>query len=209
MLISSLGIALNTKLVPPATKVKTVNHTAIFFQKKERFKIKLHQVIHEISDYFEQIRHSFLLTELMLNLYLIESYNKIYLFESMKPTILYVDDEIINLELFKINFEGNYEVIAADSGAKALSILKKNKDIPVIVSDLKMPGMNGMELIAEIKNKYPGKVCIMLTAFADTDVMMRAINEELIFRYMLKPWNRDELIKTIDLAIDRNEKGLG
>ncbi len=126
----------------------------------------------------------------------------------MKQKLLYVDDEHINLELFRINFEGHYEIIISDSGMNALNILKKQKDINVIVSDLKMPVMNGMELIAEIKKKDPRKVCIMLTAFADTDVMMRAINEELIFRYMLKPWNRNELIKTINLAFDRYEEDL-
>lgn len=125
----------------------------------------------------------------------------------MKEKILYVDDEDINLELFKINFENHFEVLTAESGKDALKILKENNDIGVIYSDLKMPVMNGFELISQIKKQSPEKICIMLTAFADTDVMMKAINDELIFRYLLKPWKTDEIIKTTQLAIEKYKNG--
>jgi two-component system sensor histidine kinase/response regulator len=122
----------------------------------------------------------------------------------MKESILYVDDELINLELFRINFEDDYNVITAESGNEALSILASNY-IPVIVSDLKMPGMNGLELISKIKGQSPEKICIMLTAYAETDVMLKAVNEELIFRYLLKPWRKTELMQVIHNAFEKSQ----
>jgi response regulator RpfG family c-di-GMP phosphodiesterase len=122
----------------------------------------------------------------------------------MKKSVLYVDDEEINLELFRINFENDFNVITALSGAEALQILKTSREnIPVIISDLKMPGMTGLEMIAKIKLQTPAKVCIMLTAYADTEVMMMAINQELIYRYMLKPWRKPELFKTLNHAFEK------
>ncbi|MBN1117739.1 MAG: response regulator [Bacteroidales bacterium] len=123
----------------------------------------------------------------------------------MKPKILYVDDEIINLELFKINFEEDYQVITAESGFEALKIVEKSSDLSIIISDLKMPGMNGLEFISKAKEHDPMYICIMLTAFAESDIMMKAINEELIYRYLLKPWNREELHKIIQVAFKKYE----
>ena len=123
----------------------------------------------------------------------------------MKHSVLYVDDETINLELFKLNFEDEYDILTAESGEEALKKLQITDNVKVIISDLKMPGMNGLELISKIKDLSPEKVCIMLTAFADTDVMMKAINEELIYRYILKPWKRNDLYQTINNALEKYE----
>lgn len=114
--------------------------------------------------------------------------------------ILYVDDEYVNLELFKINFEFDFEVFIADSARKGLEILHDSKDIDVIISDLKMPEMDGIEFIEKIKQEDPNKICILLTAFVESDVMLKAINEELIFRYVIKPWNKDDLKDIIEKA---------
>ncbi|MBN2486159.1 MAG: response regulator [Bacteroidales bacterium] len=124
----------------------------------------------------------------------------------MKRSVMYVDDEAINLELFRLNFEDDFNVITAESGEEALTKLRTEHDLIVIISDLKMPGMDGLELISKIKSSSPDKICIMLTAYVETDVMMKAINEELIFRYMLKPWKRSELDRTINDAFERHSK---
>jgi response regulator RpfG family c-di-GMP phosphodiesterase len=123
----------------------------------------------------------------------------------MKKSILYVDDEIINLELFKLNFEDDYTILLAESGDEALQKLANSHEIVVIISDLKMPGMNGLELISKIKNEDPNKICILLTAYTEIDVMMKAINEELIYKYLLKPWKRNELMQIINAAFDKYE----
>lgn len=116
--------------------------------------------------------------------------------------ILYVDDEHINLELFKINFRNDYHVLTADSAQKGLELIS-NDSINVIVSDLKMPGMNGLEFIEKIKQYSPEKVCILLTAYVEPNVMLKAINEELIFRFATKPWLKSSLTKIIELAFSK------
>lgn len=123
----------------------------------------------------------------------------------MNRKVLYVDDEVINLELFKINFRNEFEIFTADSAQKGLEILK-DEQIDVIISDLKMPHMNGIDLIERIKKENPEKICILLTAFMESDVMLRAINEELVYRYIMKPWKKDELREIIDSAFKRIEK---
>jgi len=123
----------------------------------------------------------------------------------MEKKVLYVDDEVINLELFKINFRNDFTIIVADSAQKGLDILK-NEDINVIISDLKMPHMNGIDFIERIKHENPEKVCILLTAFMESEVMLRAINEELVYRYIMKPWKKDELREIIESAFKRLEK---
>lgn len=116
--------------------------------------------------------------------------------------ILYVDDEQINLELFKINFRNEFDVRIANSALKGLEILQE-EEINVVISDLKMPQMNGLEFIEKIKSDNPSKVCILLTAFMESDVMLKAINNELIFRYIMKPWRKEELKQIIDLALSK------
>lgn len=123
----------------------------------------------------------------------------------MNKRVLYVDDEVINLELFKINFRNEFEIFTADSAQKGLEILK-DEEIGVIITDLKMPQMNGIELIERIKKENPEKICILLTAFMETDVMLKAINEELVYRYIMKPWKKDELLEIINSAFKRFEK---
>jgi len=119
------------------------------------------------------------------------------------PRILYVDDEEINLELFQLTFKNELEVITALSAKDGLEILSLNPDIRVIISDLKMPYMNGLNFIKEVKNRYENKVCMLLTAYLESEVMLEGFNKELIFRYLMKPWNKEELHRTIQEAIKR------
>lgn len=123
----------------------------------------------------------------------------------MNKKVLYVDDEVINLELFKINFRNEYDIYVADSAQKGFEILK-DEEIGVIISDLKMPHMNGIDFIEKIKKENPEKICILLTAFMESDVMLRAINEDLVYRYIMKPWKKDELRDIIDSAFKRFKK---
>ncbi|MBN2166820.1 MAG: response regulator [Marinilabiliaceae bacterium] len=113
--------------------------------------------------------------------------------------VLYVDDEPINLELFRAHFKKDYEVETALSADEALKLLRE-QDIHVIVTDLKMPGLNGMEFIELIKKRNPEKVCILLTAFTDPEVMIKAMNEGKVFKYMVKPWLKKDLSMVIEHA---------
>ena len=121
----------------------------------------------------------------------------------MLPRILYVDDEVINLELLQLTFMNDFEILVAESAEQGLELLAGNQDIHVIISDLKMPVMNGLDFIKVVKDKHPEKVCMLLTGFMESDVMLEGFNKELLFRYLMKPWNKDELKETILEALRR------
>ena len=122
------------------------------------------------------------------------------------PKVLYVDDEEINLELLKVTFMNDFQVITADSAKEGLEILEARPEIDVIISDLKMPHMNGLDFIKIIKSRHPGKVCLLLTGFMESEVMLEGFNKELIFRYMMKPWNKDDLKGILLTALDRVQR---
>ena len=119
------------------------------------------------------------------------------------PRILYVDDEVINLELLQLTFMNDFEVLTAESAVEGLKLMELDPEIHVLISDLKMPVMNGLDFIKVVKEKHPEKICMLLTAYMESDVMLEGFNKELIFRYLMKPWNKDELKETILQALKR------
>jgi len=119
------------------------------------------------------------------------------------PRILYVDDEVINLELLQLTFMNDFKVLTASSAKEGLRMLELNPDIHVLISDLKMPVMNGLDFIKVVKQNDPAKVCMLLTGFMESDVMLEGFNKELIFRYLMKPWEMDHLAETIREALKR------
>lgn len=121
--------------------------------------------------------------------------------QSFVKKVLYVDDEPINIELFKAHFKKDYNVKTASSAKEGLELIR-DEDIDVIVTDLKMPEINGMEFIELVKKKSPRKVCILLTAYTDPEVMIKAMNEGKVFKYMVKPWQKKDLSHVIESAFD-------
>ena len=73
----------------------------------------------------------------------------------------------------------------------------------MVISDLKMPVMNGLDFIKKVKQNDQKKVCMLLTGYMESEVMLEGFNKELIFRYLMKPWNKDELEETIREALNR------
>ena len=119
------------------------------------------------------------------------------------PRILYVDDEIINLELLQLTFMNDFTVLTAESAEEGLELLALNPGIRVLISDLKMPVMNGLDFIKVVKKRDPGIICMLLTGFMESDVMLEGFNKELIFRYLMKPWEKEQLQETILEALKR------
>lgn len=117
--------------------------------------------------------------------------------------ILLVDDEpnIINA-LTRVFEEENYEILSAINGQDALTIMGQEK-VQLIISDFKMPGMTGAQLLSKIKNVWPETIRIMLTGHADTAAIMGAINEGAVYKFILKPWNDDDLRVTVSLALEQ------
>ena len=121
----------------------------------------------------------------------------------MKPnTILIVDDEENILKtLERLLEDEGYRVFFADRGLKGLEIIK-HEDIHLVISDHKMPGMDGIKFLYEVKKISPDTIRIMLTGFADVDIAIKAINEGEVYRFIPKPWNNVELLSTVKQGIE-------
>jgi two-component system, NtrC family, sensor kinase len=118
--------------------------------------------------------------------------------------ILCVDDEVPILKAIKrIFMDSDYEILTASSAGEGLDLLKDNQPIQVVVSDYRMPGMNGVEFLQEVCRKFPDTVRIVLSGYADTASIVSAINEGQIYKFIPKPWNDDELKVTITNAVER------
>ena len=115
--------------------------------------------------------------------------------------ILYVDDEPQNLLTFRYALEDRYSVVTADSGSQALEMLAQ-RDVAVLVCDQRMPGMTGVEVCARAKEIQPNAARIIMTAYADLQAAIDAINQGHVFRYLTKPWRDDELTSVLDQAVE-------
>jgi len=125
--------------------------------------------------------------------------------------VLYVDDEENNLNSFRAALRRNYNIYTALSGEEGMDILSKN-DIHVVVTDQRMPNMTGVQFLQHIPPEKDN-IRIILTGFSDIESIIEAINTGMVYRYITKPWDKDELKITIDNAIEtimlrRNNKHL-
>jgi response regulator RpfG family c-di-GMP phosphodiesterase len=118
------------------------------------------------------------------------------------PRILLVDDEVNILSGYRRSLRKSFEVVTAESGAEALKILNSEMEIPVIVCDMRMPEMDGLQLLERVKHDYPDMVRIMLTGNADQQTAIDAINLGEIFRFHTKPCSPEDLAKTITEALE-------
>jgi two-component system, response regulator, stage 0 sporulation protein F len=114
-----------------------------------------------------------------------------------KTTLLYVDDEELNLKLFEINFRKKFNVLTADCGEDGLDLLKLNPQTLIVISDMKMPGMNGIEFIKLAKKDFPHIRFFILTGFDITEEIADALNERLIHKYFRKPFDMKEIEESI------------
>ncbi|MBA4359687.1 HD domain-containing phosphohydrolase [Pseudomonas mandelii] len=125
-----------------------------------------------------------------------------------KPTILLVDDEESILNSLRRLLRGQpYEVLLATSGEQALDIMAK-QPVDLVMSDARMPNMDGATLLAHIHQRHPDTLRILLTGYADLTMIVKAINDGQIDRYISKPWHDEELLLTLrqSLAYQRSER---
>jgi putative two-component system response regulator len=117
--------------------------------------------------------------------------------------ILAVDDEPFVLDTIKrLLNEDNYDVLTATSGIEGLHIME-TFPVQIVISDYRMPEMNGVEFLREVYRQWPDTVRIVLSGFADIQSVIAAINEGQIYKFMGKPWNNEDLRVTVVNAIDR------
>ena len=117
--------------------------------------------------------------------------------------ILCVDDELNILSALRRMFKlSGFDIEEASSGAEALQKLAQS-EFHLVISDMQMPEMNGAEFLAQVRQRYPKIMRLMLTGTADLKAAISAINEGEIYRYLTKPWNDEEVVLTTKSALER------
>lgn len=125
---------------------------------------------------------------------------------SNQVQILCVDDERNVLRaLERIFLDDDFAIITAGSGEEGLVALEENPEIQLVISDYRMPGMNGVEFLKKVCELHPDTVRIVLSGYADTAAVVAAINDGQIYKFVPKPWNDDELRQTVIKAIETFE----
>ncbi len=123
----------------------------------------------------------------------------------MSYKILVVDDEPDNLQLVRRTLRKYYEILIANNGSEAIEILSQTPDIEMIISDHKMPGMSGVELLQHSFEHYPNIIRMLITAYSEVPILVDAINTGKIHRYIKKPWTPEELLLTVDKAFEASK----
>jgi PAS domain S-box-containing protein len=118
-----------------------------------------------------------------------------------KIKILYVDDEENNLFSFAANFRKRYEIFTASSAYHGKKILSQH-EIHIIITDERMPEVSGIQFLESIKEEFPLPIRIVLTAFADIEIVMQAINKGQVYRYLMKPLNPSEIKLAVEGAYE-------
>ncbi len=121
----------------------------------------------------------------------------------MENKILFVDDEANILDTFRRNLSRKFAVDTALGPKEALGKIMAGEKFAVVVSDLKMPGMTGIELLRMIRDASPDTVRIMLTGFADVEASMAAVNEGAVFRFLTKPCPTETMVQALTAGLEQ------
>ncbi|NEU75198.1 SpoIIE family protein phosphatase [Hassallia byssoidea VB512170] len=119
-----------------------------------------------------------------------------------KLKLMVVDDEPDNLDLLYRTFRRDFQVYRASHARDAIEILDREGEMAVIISDQRMPEMNGTEFLSRTVDRFPDTIRILLTGFTDVEDLVDAINSGQVFKYITKPWNPDRLKAIVGQAVD-------
>jgi len=118
-------------------------------------------------------------------------------------SLLFVDDEENVLSALKrIFMEENYTILSATSAASALEIMSEHP-VQLVITDHRMPGMTGAEMLKRVKESWPETIRIMLTGYADVNSIMGAVKDGAVYKFITKPWNDEDLRLTVSLALQQ------
>lgn len=120
---------------------------------------------------------------------------------SAAPLVLYVDDERPNRIVFEQSLGSEFHVKTAPDAKTALEMLG-DTEVAVLITDIRMPEMTGDDLLRIVKERWPGTIRMVITAYSDIEPILAAINDGLVARYILKPWQRDELVQLLRWGIE-------
>jgi signal transduction histidine kinase len=121
--------------------------------------------------------------------------------EDTRPLVLYVDDERANRIVLEHSLKSDFNIVVVDSGEKAIAIFEE-REVAVLVTDMRMPGMEGDQLLRIVKDRWPSTIRMVMTAHQDIGPILRAINEGLVARYIIKPFERPELVQVLRWACE-------
>ena len=113
-----------------------------------------------------------------------------------KKTILYVDDETINLQLFRLTFQSEFEIKTVDTPAEALAQLADN-DYAIIISDMKMPKMTGIEFLTQARQLRPQSYRILVTGLLEDEIIETAIKDGVVDSIVHKPWLKTDFTSVL------------
>ena len=119
-----------------------------------------------------------------------------------KLKLMVVDDEPDNLDLLYRTFRRDFQVYKASHARDAIEILDREGEMAVIISDQRMPEMNGTEFLSRTVDRFPDTIRILLTGFTDVEDLVDAINSGQVFKYITKPWNPERLKAIVGQAVD-------
>jgi response regulator RpfG family c-di-GMP phosphodiesterase len=120
---------------------------------------------------------------------------------SSRPRILVVDDDRDVLDSLVELLRRDYEVVSTSDPAEAASILQADQDLALILTDQRMPGKTGVELLAEAARRNPETVRMLFTGYSDISAVIAAINDGFVYRYITKPWEPEELLANVAAAV--------
>lgn len=120
----------------------------------------------------------------------------------LRPRIVCVDDEPHVVGGLALHLRRRYDVEIATSGAAGLELLDGVPQAAVVISDMRMPGVNGAEFLSKAYAKHPSTARILLTGFSEVDSAVQAVNEGHIFRFLFKPCPPPDLLRTVDAAAE-------
>ncbi|MEN3335894.1 MAG: hypothetical protein V7641_5259 [Blastocatellia bacterium] len=123
---------------------------------------------------------------------------------SQNHLVLIVDDEPINLMMLQKVLRAKFSVKTAGSGQEALTILKR-EPVSLLITDQRMPGMTGTELMRQSRLIDPNMLCILMTAESDMDTLMNAIVESGALRVINKPWDPAKILTQVEDALEKYE----
>src|SRR5512144_581895 len=121
--------------------------------------------------------------------------------ERATPLVLYVDDDRGNRVVFEQSLAAEFTVKTVPDAATAIELMDAG-EVAVLLTDMRMPVMTGEELLRIAKERWPQTIRMVVTAFSDIEPILRAINEGLVARYIIKPWVRAELVQVLRWATE-------
>jgi DNA-binding NtrC family response regulator len=122
--------------------------------------------------------------------------------ESVRPILIVDDEEIVLVALRDTLLQQGYSVVSSPHAVHALSILEEQQ-FSVIITDQQMPMVTGLEFLALARQIQPNATRILITAVLNISTLIDAINKAEVFRFVVKPWSRDELLASVKNAVDR------